>query len=106
MSFHNELSSTIQSILLPCLCLLSHPLNVEYVLSDSTGFSLSLILRRQLADKPFPFLFLAFLIFSSFVGNQKKKPVTPLQCTLTAATSTLYLVRDQDDGVKRGALID
>lgn len=33
MSFHNELSSSILSVLLPCSRLLSHPLNVEYILS-------------------------------------------------------------------------
>lgn len=74
MSSHNELSSTVRSILLPCGCLLSHPLNVEYILSYSEGLSLSL--SRQLVDNcphPHPSRFPLL----SLPLSPSKKPVTP-----------------------------
>lgn len=43
MSFHNELSSSIPSVLL------SHPLNVEYILSWSKGVRVPLSLSLSLS---------------------------------------------------------
>lgn len=76
MSFHNELSSTILSILLPCGCLLSHPLNVEYILSYSKGFSLSLSLSPLTDYRQLIFIRPSLCLFLSLPLSTPKKPVT------------------------------
>lgn len=88
MSFHNELSSSIPSVLL------SHPLNVEYILSWSKGvrvplsLSLSLYLPalsnyRQLCFPPPP-----SVCPHSLSLSPPQKPVTPPLPPPTHPTAT------------------
>lgn len=109
MSFHNELSSSIPSVLL------SHPLNVEYILSWSKGVrvplslspSLSLYLPalsnyRQLC---FPPRLLSALILSLchhpknlLLPPSHHPPTQPPHPLHPHLTSPRLASRDQDDG--------
>lgn len=108
MSFHNELSSSIPSVLL------SHPLNVEYILSWSKGVrvplylspSLSISLPCQIIDNcvfPPAFCLPSFSLsvttpktcYSPPSPHPPTQPPHPLHPHLT---SPRLASRDQDDG--------
>lgn len=108
MSFHNELSSSIPSVLL------SHPLNVEYILSWSKGVrvplslspSLSISLPCQIIDNcVFPPRLLSALILSLchhpknlLLPPSPHPPTQPPHPLHPHLTSPRLASRDQDDG--------